>query len=300
VALAPVYGAMAGEVTSVMLTAALFAAADFGDVLPLSPGRKPLVTFDRATSEPEAIAALWQEHPGAGVGVAAWSARLIELDVEHPGKGHGDGRDTLARLERQIGPLPPTRTHATKTGGLHLVFALPPGATLRSAHCLIRGEGIAAPGLDIIAGRAVLRWPPTPGYTIERTGAGHTMDGAGGAALLPERWIRALSDPPTLPVSRVVLTAEDRGRRYVLAALERESVAIAAVSAGRNTALTRSAFRLGQLCPSLRLDEIEASLMLASKANGSIRDHGARVCLSTIRRQVMKGSQIPRFIETTT
>lgn len=282
--------------TGPMLHAALRTAADYGDVLPLSTERKPLVAFERASSDPDAIAALWDRFPDAGVGLAAWTqigpdkwgGRFLVLDIEHSSKGHGDGYATLDELQRTIGALPETRTHATKSGGRHYVFSVPRDAGLRSAHCLIRARGLGAPGVDIITGRSILRWPPTSGYTI-------VVDG--GCAPLPRVWIEALGEAPQEERQAHVHVGESRERRYVLSALEREALELADLAAGRNVALTAAAFRLGRLCPTLHESEIETCLMLACESNGSLREHGQRSCLGTIRRQLRAGAKQPRAIE---
>lgn len=284
-----------------MLKHALWTAADFGDVLPLSRDRKPLVSFDEATSDPEHIAALWERWPDAGVGLCAWSASLVVLDVEHESKNGEDGYATLARLEREVGPLPPTRTHATKSGGEHRVFSLdrelhPP---LRSSQGVLRRDGISAPGLDIVTGRAVLRWPPTPGYTIKRKGhrPEGTMDGGGGCERLPDAWVAAINEPPAPPAKPIYVETQADGRAYAMAAMMGEVRELAALGAGRNCALTKSAYVLGQLCPPLGENEIEAFLLECCEHNGSLKEHGRRSCVATIARGVRAGQKNPRHVK---
>lgn len=280
---------------------ALWTAADFGDVLPLSSERKPLVSFDSATSDPEAIERMWRQWPDAGVGLCAWSASLVAIDIEHPSKGNGDGFATIAKLEAKVGPLPPTRTHATKSGGEHRVYAVgrethPP---LRSSQGFLRHGDIAAPGVDIVAGRAVLRWPPTPGYTILHPGQhpDRIMDGGGECAPLPDAWVRALGEPPPPPPKPVLVETRSDGRVYAVAAMVSETRELAKLAAGRNCALTKSAYCLGQLSPPLSPDEIESFLLEACEFNGSLKEHGQRACVQTIARGIRAGQRNPRHIE---
>lgn len=274
--------------TRPQIAAALSVAAELGHVLPLHPRtRVPLVAFDRATGDPETIAAWWARWPDAGYGVRADLARLVALDLEHPRKAGADGRATLRVLEARIGALPATREHATKSGGAHLVFGLPRGVALRAAQRLIRGLGEGAPGLDVVAGRAVLRWPPTSGYAV-------AVDAP--VAPLPTAWIAALSEPPEPARPDPIVIGEGRERRYALAALEAEACELAQRAELRNCALTRAAFRLGQLCPPLAASEIEGVLLLALEANGALREHGRRACLGTIARGLRAGMKSPRTI----
>lgn len=280
-----------------MMREAIWTAADFGDVLPLSADRKPLVPFARASSDPEAIAEMWLAWPDAGVGLCAWAASLVVLDIEHVSKSGADGYETIASLERAVGPLPPTRTHSTKSGGEHRVFALDRDTpSIRSAQGVLRRDGISAPGLDIVAGRAVLRWPPTPGYAIKRAGEGFTMDGGGGCAPLPEAWIHALTDPPPPRARPVEVESETDGMMYALAAMRSEASELASLAAGRNCALTKAAYCLGQLSPPLSHEQIESVLMSCCEANGSLKEHGHRACLQTIARGVRAGQRNPRQI----
>lgn len=266
---------------------AFLIAAEIGPVVPLNPsGHAPLVPFDRASEDPEVIHRWWTDWPDAGVGLASWLTSVIVIDVEHPRKGGADGFATLQELCTMIGDLPRTRVHRTKNGGAHLIFALPRCVTLRSAQGKIRRSGRSAPGVDVVAGRAVLRWPPTRGYELECDEP---------IAMLPGAWIVALSDPP-LPIlpPKPTVTIEGRERRYALAALEKEAVEFAQLGAGRNCQLTRVAFRLGQLVPVLHTSEIECVLMHACEANGALREHGQRACLSTIARGLRAGMNHPR------
>lgn len=278
-----------------MLEQALWTAADWGAVLPLSHERKPLVSFDLATRYPgddtdppgtNSIAALWSRFPDAGVGLALWDAGMMCIDVEHPDKGNGDGFATLRELERGIGQLPVTRTHTTKSGGRHYIFAVGHDSGLRSAHHVMRGYGIGAEGIDFLAGRTVLRWIGTAGYTVE---IDHDV------MPLPNEWREALADPPApIRTPRSMEPSDGKHRRYALAGLTSEADALSETAATRNPALARAAFVCGQLIPAVTEEEIEEVLLLACETNGSLKEHGRRACVSTIRRCARAGSKEPR------
>lgn len=263
-------------------------AGRFGPVIPLDSQRRPCVAFAEAARGPAEVAAIFRRCQYAtGIGVLALPMRLLVVDVEHVDKHGEDGYATLSRLEIELGRLPATRSHRTKTGGLHMVYRLPDGVAVRSAQGELRGAKMAAPGIDIVSGNSVLRWPPTPGYTLA-TSEYEPI------APLPDAWIGAMVDPPAQELSSTVrVTADERGLRYAIVALERCALELSATSSMRNPALSRIAFRLGRLCPPLREEWIESDLLLACKENGSLKDHGVRSCIGTIRRSMRAGQAKP-------
>jgi hypothetical protein len=267
-------------------------AADLGPILPLHPDtRRPLVPFAQASADPERIASWLDRWPAMGVGVHAGLSSLVVIDVDaKPGKL--PGRPTLDRYEAALGPLPRTRTHRTPSGGWHHILSIPRAVTLRSSQARMRGLDLPAPGVDVVAGSAVIRWA-LRGYTVETDGD---------CEPLPCAWIDALSEPPLRAPVRprgVRVRAHDRIRRYVLAALERESGELASLGAGRSSSLARAAYALGGL-PALDHDEIVVALLEACLANGSIEKRGRRECERTIRRSAAAGAKYPRTVEART
>lgn len=263
-----------------MLSAALDIAASVGAVLPISPQtRKPLVAFALATREESGVRSLWERHPDAAPGVLASSSRLLVIDVEHPSKGGDDGFRTFDVMQHEIGELPATRRHRTKSGGAHLIYRVPSDARLRSAQGVIRRREQPAPGIDIVTGHAVLRWPPTPGYVPANDAP---------IADLPQAWVDALGEAPRRPVE--IEGDSTSSRPYALGALRGEANALAEVAVRRNCALARSAFRLGRFIPTITIAEIEDVLLEACRINGSHREHGERVCVATIRRCAKAGA----------
>ena len=61
--------------------------------------------------------AWWKESPNANIGIATGSeAGILVFDID-PRNG---GKETLARLKKELGPLPDTVTVLTGGGGRHL------------------------------------------------------------------------------------------------------------------------------------------------------------------------------------
>jgi hypothetical protein len=104
-------------------------------VLPLK-GKVPAIAsrdggrgvLDATTNLGQVIAWWSGEHRGANIGARVPESMFV-LDVDgpdrhpHPGKG----LQALAGVEDRYGPLPPTLTQITGSGGLHLFFRRPPG-----------------------------------------------------------------------------------------------------------------------------------------------------------------------------
>jgi hypothetical protein len=240
---------------------------------------RPLTAFDNAMTSVELLLEQW---PGCAVGVRADRAGLLVIDVDV--KEARPGVETIRRLQGELGELPRTRTHRTPSGGWHLLFRDPGG--VRGSQNHLRGAGIDAPAVDIVAGRALIRWAPgTPGYRVAREGP---------IAELPKEWVDALRDPPEQPRSRREVPDEDtRARRYAIAALEREAIELAEIGALRNCSLFKAAASLGSILV-LSEDEILNALMIASEQNGALKEHGRRSCEKTIARGVRAGRAKPR------
>jgi excisionase family DNA binding protein len=117
---------------------------------PALPDKRPATPHGHhdATADPAALPELWRRHPGALVGVPTGEpSGLDALDIDAP--RHPEAADWLAAHHDR---LPPTRTHRTRSGGLHLLFQHEAG--LRSTASRI------APGIDTRAiGGSIIWWP---------------------------------------------------------------------------------------------------------------------------------------------
>lgn len=94
-------------------------------VFPIMCGeKKPPLLDDNlrlASNDPATIKQWAIEHPSCNWGLSCAKSHLIVVDVDtKPGKA---GRDTLERLELEWGPLPPTLTARSPSGGLHFYYS---------------------------------------------------------------------------------------------------------------------------------------------------------------------------------
>ncbi|MEX2648503.1 MAG: bifunctional DNA primase/polymerase [Alphaproteobacteria bacterium] len=123
-------------------------------VVPVRPRAKaPLVRwepFQRRPADQDEIAAWFDRWPDANVGIVTGTVSgLVVLDVD---AGHG-GDDTLARWEREHGPLMPTIEAVSGGGGRHLYFAAP-------SPCPRNRVGIG-PGIDLRGEGGMIVAPPS-------------------------------------------------------------------------------------------------------------------------------------------
>lgn len=190
-----------------------------------------------ASTDADVIARWWQRWPDANLGVVTGAASsTMVLDVDLPA-----GPDALAALEREHGLLPATLQQRTGSGGRQLFFGMPAGGVgNRAGLCEgldVRGEG----GYVVV--------PPS----VHRSGRRYRWIHRHPLAAAP-RWLVDLIRPArvvsAVPETVVVGMPAGSGRThpYASAAVADELRALAAVTeGGRNAALNRSAFRLGQL-----------------------------------------------------
>ena len=118
-----------------------------------SPGKHPRTTrgLRDATTDVAIIRGWWERWPDANVGVLTGAASgLVALDID-PRNG---GDETLRRLERAHGPLPPTWRFLTGGGGQHVLFRHPGGSVRNSA-------GRVGPGVDVKADGGYIVAPPS-------------------------------------------------------------------------------------------------------------------------------------------
>lgn len=113
-----------------------------------------------ATTNAATIRNWWHRFPDANIGVATGrTSGFVVLDVDV----RRDGQASLAALETEYGPLPPTWRALTGSGGTHILFAAP-GQTVPNAEAIrpgldVRGDGgyIVAPGSQHASG-GVYEW----------------------------------------------------------------------------------------------------------------------------------------------
>jgi len=119
--------------------------------------------FKDAVSSPDEAATLWQRYPGPLIGVATGAVSGIDvLDLDL----HKEGADEWHSAHCTY--LPRTRTHGTRSGGLHMLFRHREGmrnSASRIAEGIdVRGDGgyiiwWPAAGLDIMDRSPAAQWP---------------------------------------------------------------------------------------------------------------------------------------------
>ncbi|MGI8711576.1 MAG: bifunctional DNA primase/polymerase [Acidimicrobiales bacterium] len=187
--------------TTSMLDAAVSYASAGWPVFPLQPRSKTPFKGSHAkndgSTDLDEVRAMW-----TGRRLATIAARvpddLVVLDVD---PYHG-GEETLAAIEAGHGPLPPTLTQITGSGGRHLFF-VHPGGRLHTPPCF-------SPGVDLrVGGRHYVVLPPS----IHASGRPYAWV----EPLIPPApvpgWLRGLLAPPPVvrPPRRLVASGPRPG-----------------------------------------------------------------------------------------
>lgn len=183
--------------------------------------------YENATAEPAELAArIHALPPGCGIGVVTGAkSDILVLDLDQ--KNGKDGVADVAELEKVLGPLPPTLTAITPSGGRHLVFKYPCGLDRKVPNKTGLGSNLLGrqTGIDIRADGGQVVVAPT-----ERDGVAY-------------EW---LSDPLNTPLAELpdawlqLILGQERPR-----AGRSSSVAGLVIAAGaRNDTLFREAAAL--------------------------------------------------------
>jgi len=149
--------------------------------------------FHDATKDAATLQELWRRYGGTLVGVRTGetsNVAVLDIDAEHAA-----ARQWFAENRHQ---LPPTRTHRTRSGGLHLIFAHAEG--LRCSTSKI------ARGVDMKAeGGCAIWWPA----------AGHPVLHEGPPAPWPS-WLLARLKPKAPPPPSRLVIPDDRRLQQLL------------------------------------------------------------------------------------
>ena len=275
---------MPDDQRAALAAAALDAAARGWHVFPLRPGDKrpayPDHTADRctgtdprcraghqgweprATTDPTRITRAWTA-AAYNIGIATGPSGLIVIDLDVPkpgeepperwrGPGIRDGADVLAVMCEEHGEAFPWETFMVRTGrgGLHLYFTAPPGLRLGNT------TGEHGRGLGwLIDTRGHGGYVVAPGSAVDLPGGGtgrYEVAYDRPPAPLPG-WLAALltapgaGNPP--PECRPAAAGQVRDLgTWTATALRGETERVRATAVGgRNHALNKAAFHLGQL-----------------------------------------------------
>ena len=106
--------------------------------------------YKDATTDEERINDWWARWPDANVGVCTGPVSgVIVLDIDP----RNDGDESLAELEKEFKPLPPTPEVHTGGGGRHMYFSVPTGTEIK--------KKVLADGVDLQAEGAYVVAPPS-------------------------------------------------------------------------------------------------------------------------------------------
>jgi putative DNA primase/helicase len=253
-------------------------------VFPCGTDKAPLDKggFHTATSDEAAIVRAFHRSAAQMIGMPTGvPSGLIVVDVDI--KNEVDGR---AWLNENREALPQTRTHKTRSGGLHLLFKRPDGIVIRNSQSLV------APGIDVRGDGGYVIIPPSPGYAV----ADNTPP-----ADMPVWLIRACMKQEREPEPRVKSTEPTNGStRYGLVALEDECEAITKAPFGRQEkTMNEAALKIGalvaggQIVESLARAELLAAARSIASASGA-RPWTDREIEEKIKRGLEDGKRNPR------
>jgi hypothetical protein len=222
--------------------------------------------FKAATSDPAALRDLWQRHPGPLIGVPTGEVNVLDvLDVD---PRHGGN----AWLAQHGDRLVTTRTHKTRSGGLHFVFHHAPG--LRCS------AGKIAPGVDVRADGGFVVWWPAAGFPVAIEAPVVDWPTYLLAALMPQ------PGPHLHAAVSIPRNDSDSARRYAVGALRRAAERVALASEGtRNDTLNRECFVLARFIGDglLTPGEIAEALAIAARHAGLTQTETARTLASALR-----------------
>lgn len=129
-------------------------AAEGFACFPIVPNEKrPLTSngFKDASLDPEQHRAWAAQYPNSNIAYAtgAPSGRLLVIDVDV--KNQKSGAKSYVALEKELGPLPETRTVLTPSGGFHKLFTYPEGMKIQSKVGFREGIDIRCDGAYCVA-----------------------------------------------------------------------------------------------------------------------------------------------------
>ena len=261
-----------------------------------SPGKHPIPTVARhgvndASRDPRIVERWWGRYPQANIGLPAGGNGLAILDVDLNKPGAGANFDRLTAWARGQGiDLLATLAQRTGAGGLHLLHTTPPGLHASSCRaemcsgCIRNGQSNKPPFGPSMAG---IDTRGCGGYivaapSIHVSGSSYEWidpyaEPVPWHACLTRLMSYAARPPAPAPAPAPAPHRRNNGARgaspdrYGQAALTRELETLRATkTGGRNGALNRSAFVLGQLVAGGLLDEatVRAELYEAAVAIG--------------------------------
>jgi len=256
-------------------------------VFPLRPGRKRPLTehgLNDATTDVATITLWWQRHPDANIG-AATGVVFDCIDVDGP-----EGAASLDALYPSGWPATIASDRTPRPGGTHL-FVPPMGAPVKAnLHPSVdtRGAGgyVVLPPSTLVelrdADNQIEQHAGTYAWNGETPTFGR-LDVATVQACKPWRRVWEAPAPVATPTApRAPLAPSQGTTRYGVRVLDAEAATVAAAGpGGRNDALNRAAYKVGQLVPhEVTEADAAAALLDAARACG-LPDAEARATLAS-------------------
>lgn len=168
-----------GAMSKDSLSQALWLAERSIACFPCKDNKRPACPhgFKDAASNADDVRNLWRAYPGSLIGVPT-GIRFCVLDLDFA--KHSEAEEWCRTAK-----LPPTRTHATRSGGLHLFFK--PNPIIKNSASKI------APGVDTRGDGGYIIWWPAEGLDVYH---GNVL------AEVPEIILAAFIEPPVRPEPR--------------------------------------------------------------------------------------------------
>jgi hypothetical protein len=188
-----------------------------------------------ASTDPGALRKLWAQHPGPLVGIrtGSGSVDVLDLDTRAPAREWW----SLNRIN-----IPPTQTHRTRSGGLHLLFQHAPSLRCSTSK-IARGVDVRADG----------------GYIISWPAAGLPVLHDSKPAPWPPWLLAELKPPMPPPPSRLVIPDDRR--------LEQLLRCVASAPEGQRNAITYwASCRFGEMVGTGLISETDAVAAIVAAA----------------------------------
>ena len=231
--------------------------------------KRPLTKsgFKDATADPRQVHRWWStEHPDALIGVPTGiKFVVIDVDLQHA--------DALAWLEENRHRLPLTRTHATRSGGKHFLFA--PTDKVRCSTSKL------GPHVDTRGVGGYIVWWPACGLAVLH---GDKI------AKVPE-WICEALAPPAPPPAVQVARSRAAASAPPPGLLRAQLQVLAGAKEGeRNAVLYWTACRMGEAIRSGSISESEALNLLVSVGGQTGLSH--QEIMRTARSGIREGIKV--------
>jgi hypothetical protein len=213
-----------------LLAQALALAAGGLPCFPCGENKHPTTPngYKDATTAAAELRELWRHYPGRLIGVATGAVSgldVLDLDAKHS--------EAAAWWNQHKARLPITRTHRTRSGGLHLLF--------RHAEGVRNTASRLAPGVDTRGTGGFVIWWPVRGHLVVQDAPLAPWPDWLLAELLKGRPAPEFGAPRAWSAPR----REGDRARYVVAALRRAVQRVAAAPDGqRNDTLNAETFGL--------------------------------------------------------